>query len=284
MFWARQLASWYGDYTHSLDRLVATGRTREQATRLLYVTLTTNSQMDAVTEVIELQSQRRPAATSESGHAALVVPDREELPKAPETGTDEGFEPSVEHKVTPKKPGQARGDRNVPLDPAVGSGSSLGVPSIFEPDPEHISPEQKNVLRKLISEAADYEIARGEREMPSLASVSRLLSRRFGVPRYELIPKEHGDDAIAWMTRHVTGQRTSFPGADYAPWRTALYLAIYRQARELEYSRDELFAVALDHFGERITTLKQLSDQNLGKLCGILMARNPDGGAIVPPR
>ena len=56
------------------------------------------------------------------------------------------------------------------------------------------------------------------------------------------------------------------------PWRTALYADIYHTARFLEYSRDELFDIAFDLSGKRITTLKQLSDEHLGKLCGTIMA------------
>ena len=54
------------------------------------------------------------------------------------------------------------------------------------------------------------------------------------------------------------------------PWRTELYVAIYRQARALRYSKSKLFAIALEHFGKRITTLKQLDDRELRTLHDVI--------------
>ena len=266
------ISKWYGEYVNSLDRVAATNRTREQATRLFYDALRRNSQTGAITEVIELQSRRRPSGIPEFEDSALEAPEWEELTNAPEAGAAEGSEPSIEQREMPEKSGLARGGGNGPASQEFSSSWRPDMLPILEPSPEHISPEQEYALLELITEAADYHIAAGMPGPYARTIVSSLLSRNFRVPRHQLIPKEFGDDAVTFMTRHIAKLRTKYDGADYVPWRTELYIAIYRHARKLKYSRNELFDIAFNHFGKSITTLKQLDDENLKKLCGIVMA------------
>ena len=144
------------------------------------------------------------------------------------------------------------------------------VPSIAKAGPEHIPLEQARALQELVREAADYQIASGMEEFEAMAYAQKPLNRRFAVPHYRLLPKELGDDAIAWMTQRLARLRLRLTGADYVPWRTELYIAIYRQARKLRYSKTKLFAIALDLFDKRLTTLKQLDDQELRTLHNVI--------------
>ena len=144
------------------------------------------------------------------------------------------------------------------------------VPSIAKPGPEHIPLEQARALQELVREAADYQIASGMEELEAMVYGQKPLNRRFAVPTYRLLPKELGDDAIAWMTQRLARLRSRLTGADYVPWRTELYIAIYRQARKLRYSKTKLFAIALDLFDKRLTTLKQLDDQELRTLHSVI--------------
>ena len=140
------------------------------------------------------------------------------------------------------------------------------MPSTTKAGPEHISLEQARALQELVLEAADYQIASGMEKSEAMAYAQKPLNRRFAVSTYQLLPKELGDDAIAWMTQRLARLRSRLTGADYVPWRTELYITIYRQARKLGYSKTKLFAIALDLFDKRLTTLKQLDDQELRTL------------------
>lgn len=255
------IGKWYGEYTDSLDRMVETGRTREQATRLLYGVLAKSPRTGAITEAIELQSLRRPSGTSESGHADLRAPNGENQPEAPEPGMTEG----------PERPSEQGKTQNT-FNSAFGDHRRREMPRRIRPGPEYISSEKANALEELVREAADYQIATGTPEGHAKRMVSALLGRRYGAPRYELIPKEFGDEAITWMNQHVDGLRSKFPGADYVPWRTALYVAIHNRCRRLGYSKEKLYGDAADQFGKPIDTLRQLNDENLRKFYGTLMA------------
>lgn len=170
-------------------------------------------------------------------------------------------------------PGSVEDERR-PVDPrqVFGSPRGLQMPPEIKPGPEHIPPKQVKALLELIREAADHDLASGRSESGALVNSWKPLNRRYGVPSYRLIPREFGDDAIAWMTQRVARLRSRLNGADYVPWRTELYVAIYTQARQLGYSKDKLFAIAFDHLGKRITTLKQLDDQDLKKLHGLIVS------------
>ena len=148
----------------------------------------------------------------------------------------------------------------------------LQTPPDIEPGPEHILPKQVKALQELVWEAADHDIAAGRSDSGAAVNSWNPLNRRYGVESLRLIPREFGDDAIAWMTQRIARLRSRLNGADYVPWRTQLYAAIYAQARRLGYSTDKLFAIAFDHLGKRITTLKQLDDQDLKKLHGLIVS------------
>lgn len=120
--------------------------------------------------------------------------------------------------------------------------------------------------------AADHDIAAERSESSALLSWLRLLNRKYGVPNIPLIPKKYGDDAIEYMEKRVGRLRSELDGADYVPWRTELYLVIYARARNLGYSMNKLYSIALNQFDKRITTLKELNDQELRELHSVIMA------------
>ena len=272
------IAKWYGEYTDSLDRIVATGRTRERAARLIFDALAKSPRTDVIAEVIELQSQQRPSGTSESSHAAPGAPIEQEFLQSPETST-EGPEHSVEQESTPEQSRSATDGSNEQAGQVFGERGRIGGPIPIEPGPEHLSPDKFRTLRELIREVADPHIAEGWDRSAAIWHARKPLLKEFDVVSDRLIPKEFGDRAIALMEERAAELRSRPNEADYAPWRTERYVIINRQARRLGYSRDKLHAVAFDHFGECITTLKQLSDQNLRQFCDILLAEKPQNPA-----
>ena len=146
------------------------------------------------------------------------------------------------------------------------------LPSTIKPGPEHISLEQVKALRELVNEAADHDVALGSEVAEAVKYAKQPLLRRYSVPDYLLIPKEFGDDALEWMRGEVEKLRSGPDETGYAPWRTELYVAIHRQARKSKYSTGQLYAMASDHLGKPITTLKQLNDEELKKLHGVIVS------------
>ena len=98
------------------------------------------------------------------------------------------------------------------------------------------------------------------------------LKRTYGVTAYREIPRELGDDAIAWMKLQIARTRPKLRRTDNQSWRNELYAAIYARARELGISKGEVYAIVHDRLGKRVTSLKQLGEQNLKKLYNIMMA------------
>ena len=98
------------------------------------------------------------------------------------------------------------------------------------------------------------------------------LKRTYDVPTYREIPQELGDDAIAWMKQEIARTRPKLRRSDNHSWRKELYAAIYARARELGISKGEVYSIVHDRLGKRVSSLKQLGEQNLKKLYNIMMA------------
>lgn len=147
--------------------------------------------------------------------------------------------------------------------------------NIIKPGPEHISPAQANKLQTIVKELVEMEVASGYADGDQKKAAIKwwvILRNHYGVTSYREIPRHLGDDAIAWMKQQRAINRPKIRKTDNTAWRNQHYGAINAKARELELSKGEIYALAKDRMGTQVTSLKQLSDQNLKKLYNIVMA------------
>ena len=87
-----------------------------------------------------------------------------------------------------------------------------------------------------------------------------------------------------WVTNHINKKKivknivTSGPEhittkqANNPCWRNHHYSAIYTRVKQFGVSKGELYTLAHDRLGTRITSLKQLNDRNLKKLYSIVFS------------
>jgi len=74
------------------------------------------------------------------------------------------------------------------------------------------------------------------------------------------------------MQRQVAMLRPKLRRADNPAWRNQHYKAIWAKARELGFTKDQVYALSGDRLGKTITSLKQLGERNLKSLYNIIMA------------
>ena len=145
--------------------------------------------------------------------------------------------------------------------------------TIVQPGPEHISPDQAARLHQLIDKAVEQDVTAGEERRRSYMKWWSILKKHYGVPGYREIPRHLGEDAISWLKQRIAIGRPKLRRTDPQEWRRQHYTAIYARASELGYSRGEVHAIAKSRLGVQVTSLKSLTQGNLKKLYGILMAR-----------
>ena len=183
---------------------------------------------------------------------------------AEDTGRQARAEPSFSPHVS--------GDGNVVAGRDVNINKRVTVRNVVKPGPEHITAKQAATLQELVLKAADHDVAGGMSRKAAMAKWWTALKRTYGVTAYREIPRELGDDAIAWMKQQIARTRPKLRRTNNQSWRNELYAAIYARARELGISKGEVYAIVHDRLGKRVTSLKQLGEQNLKKLYNIMMA------------
>ena len=145
----------------------------------------------------------------------------------------------------------------------------------FTPGPEHITSAQANKIQQLIYKISDMEVASGFANGDVGKARAKwwvILRNHYNVNTYLRIPRYLGEDAIAWLKQQKGMNRHKTRKTDNPLWRNEHYSAIYAKTGELGISKGELYALVNQRLDKKITSLKQLSDQNLKKLYNMVMS------------
>lgn len=145
----------------------------------------------------------------------------------------------------------------------------------FTPGPEHITAAQARKIQRLVEKAVTIEEAAGVYEgnrKKLFAKWWKIVQNQYNVATYREIPAHLGDPAIAWLQQKVAILRPKARRTNKSLWRNEHYAAIYARARELNISKGEVYAIALERLGVNVVSLTKLSDQNLKKLHNIIMS------------
>lgn len=141
--------------------------------------------------------------------------------------------------------------------------------------PEKITSAQAKKLQDIVKELIEMEVASGYANGSYKKASMKwwlILRNHYTVRSYLDIPRHLGDEAIAWLRQQRAMNRPKIRKTDKTTWRNQHYSSIYARTGELEISKGELYALVKDRLGLQITSLKQLSDQNLKKLYSIVFA------------
>jgi hypothetical protein len=165
------------------------------------------------------------------------------------------------------------GDGAVQVAGNLNINSKQIIRSQITPGPDHITPAQAHRLQELVKDAVESESVSGHYTADQLFSKwYTMLRNRYKVNSYTLIPAELGDQAVKWMQRQVAMLRPKLRRADNPAWRNQHYKAIWSRAKELGFTKDQVYALSGDRLGKTITSLKDLGERNLKSLYNIIMA------------
>lgn len=146
------------------------------------------------------------------------------------------------------------------------------------PAPGGLTGTQQLALQAVIDELVQREVA-GDTSGDAAKAKQRYyakwygkLKKQFGVGAYTDIPAELGESAVAWLKQQRAIKRTKLRRAAPDLWRQDAYRRIWSKARELGMSKGEVYAIAAQKLGKQVSSLKQLGEQALDSLRGILFA------------
>ena len=145
----------------------------------------------------------------------------------------------------------------------------------IQPGPEHISSHQAAALQNLVKKAAEVEVVAGMSSQAAYQKWWSMVKRRFDVASYREIPRDRGEEAITWLRQRIAMNRPKLRRRDNKNWRNEHYSAIWARARQLGYSKGDVYGIVYDKLGKRVSSLKQLGERNLKKLYNILMSQKP---------
>lgn len=182
-------------------------------------------------------------------------------------------------KAAPRK----KKEEPIPSQSIVGNGNIQAGRDIFynkketirnevKPGPEHITAAQARKIQRLVEKAVTIEETAGGERQALFAKWWGIVKNMYNVPTYREIPAHLGDQAIAWLTQLIAINRPKLRRTDNMSWRKEHYKAIWAKARQMGFSKGDVYAIVLDRIGVNVISLTKLGEQNLKKLYNIIMA------------
>ncbi len=141
--------------------------------------------------------------------------------------------------------------------------------------PEYITQQQAYEIQQLIYKIADLDAACGY--SPSGIQSARkkwwnILRTHFKTTTYKAIPYQDYDTAAAFLQRHQTKLQIEIDQATNQAWRNKYYTAIYARCNERGITKQKLYQMADHYLDASITSLRQLSDNDLKTINNIVLA------------
>lgn len=138
------------------------------------------------------------------------------------------------------------------------------------PGPEHISEEVAFKLSELVKEAVDRESKTGKDKGKLFAAWWNKLKKRYKVTSYKLIPRDQGDDAVAWMSQQVARLLPKLRRTDNSNWRKAQYAKINASLNTLGWDKEKFYALVLLKLDKKIKSTTELGERDLESIAGII--------------
>ena len=143
--------------------------------------------------------------------------------------------------------------------------------NIIQPSDNAINPAQRKLIQEKISNLVAITNKNPENKRKSFAGWWNNFYKVFKVNSYAEITQDQFEDAIKWLTKQEAANRPKLRRKDNPKWRNELYAAIYARAKELGLEKEDVYAIVSEKLDKEVDSLKELGEQNLEKLHGIIM-------------
>nr|DAK78179.1 MAG TPA: hypothetical protein [Caudoviricetes sp.] len=136
-------------------------------------------------------------------------------------------------------------------------------------DPEqHITDSQALQVREKIVESGMILASNGGNKRSLIKKQYGKFYKKFGVTKYELLPKDKFEEAMKWLQKEIAASRKVLKESDPEEWRKAHYKAINARGRQMGMDKEALLiyttrVLVLDN---TLLSLKNLNDDQLQKL------------------
>lgn len=168
------------------------------------------------------------------------------------------------------------GNNNIVTGGSINGNININVKKIekteFTPGPNHIPSNVAKKIQDLVAKIAAKEEAGGMETKRAFAKWYKKIKDRYDVNTYLAIPEHLGAEAITWLQQQSRIKNSKIRKNDPAMWRKTQYASINAMARDLGLSKGEVYNLALTRLEKRVSSLTQLSDQNLEKLYIIIQS------------
>ncbi len=137
----------------------------------------------------------------------------------------------------------------------------------FTPDYNiHISSQQAREIQLLIKDIVDKEVIGGMSSRKAFSKWQNQLKNYMKVNSYLAIKIENYEKAITYLRKQNIIKRTKTRRNNSEYWRNDTYASIYTRANKLNISKEELYSIVYERYKIKISSLKELGEQNLDKL------------------
>ena len=125
-----------------------------------------------------------------------------------------------------------------------------------------------------IREVAERETVSGLTLRQGAEKWWSILNGHYAVPVYRNIPREKGEEDVAWLQNEINSKRPVTRSPDYRNWKADHYKAIWMRARRLRLTKIDVYSIVFRRFDRRVTSLNQLPNRTLKRLYEILLEMN----------
>lgn len=144
------------------------------------------------------------------------------------------------------------------------------VRPVIPREPHHITEEQAAEIRQRLTELGERDEKAGRGS--TYGAWMNRFKKQFGVASYARLNIEQFDEAITWLKQQKAQNRSRLRRTSNSAWRQDHYAIIYGCVGTLKWSKPQLYEFAFEklELKKPIESLKELGEQNLEKLAGIM--------------
>ena len=152
--------------------------------------------------------------------------------------------------------------------PIIHTGKLTAKVNVVHNPENHISDAQAQQIKEKVIECATILASDGSNKKSLIQKQYGKLYKRYGIPKYSLLPKEKFEDAIKWLKREVAASRRVLKDNASTEWRKAQYASINARGRQIGMDREALliYATQVLELANTLSSLKDLEDEQLQKL------------------